>query len=58
MSTGAFPSIISCMQSVESAPVPLVIYGVPFHNVSYDEALDWIVARVRSGQPSSRAITL
>lgn len=33
-----------------SVPIPLVVYGVPFHNVTFDEALDWIVDRVRSGR--------
>lgn len=38
-----------------AVPVPLVIYGVPFHNVSFDEAIDWIVERVRSGRPANVA---
>ena len=38
-----------------STPIPLVIYGVPFHNVTFDEAIDWIVQRVRSGRPASIA---
>jgi N-acetylglucosaminyldiphosphoundecaprenol N-acetyl-beta-D-mannosaminyltransferase len=38
-----------------SSPVPLVIYGVPFHNVTFDEAIDWIVERVRSGRPANIA---
>jgi len=38
-----------------TAPVPLVIYGVPFHNVTFEEAIDWIVARVRSGRPANIA---
>ncbi|WP_372794384.1 WecB/TagA/CpsF family glycosyltransferase [Pontiella sp.] len=32
-----------------------MIYGVPFHNVSFEEAVDWIVARVRSGRPANIA---
>lgn len=36
-----------------SSPVPLVIYGVPFHNVTFAEAIDWIVARIRSGRPAN-----
>jgi N-acetylglucosaminyldiphosphoundecaprenol N-acetyl-beta-D-mannosaminyltransferase len=36
-------------------PVPLVIYGVPFHNVTFEEAIDWIVERVRSGRPANIA---
>jgi N-acetylglucosaminyldiphosphoundecaprenol N-acetyl-beta-D-mannosaminyltransferase len=43
------------MQMDDSAPVPLVIYGVPFHNVTFDEAVDWIVERVRSGRPANIA---
>ena len=43
------------MQMDGSAPVPLVIYGVPFHNVTFDEAIDWIVERVRSGRPANIA---
>lgn len=39
----------------ESSPVPLVIYGVPFHNLTFEEAVDWIVARVRSGRPANIA---
>jgi N-acetylglucosaminyldiphosphoundecaprenol N-acetyl-beta-D-mannosaminyltransferase len=43
------------MSSEDSAPVPLVIYGVPFHNVTFGEAIDWVVARVRSGRPANIA---
>ncbi|MDH3981908.1 MAG: WecB/TagA/CpsF family glycosyltransferase [Kiritimatiellaceae bacterium] len=43
------------MQSDGSALIPLVIYGVPFHNVAFEEAIDWIVARVRSGRPANIA---
>jgi len=39
----------------DGVPIPLVVYGVPFHNVSCDEAIDWIVERVRSGRPASIA---
>jgi N-acetylglucosaminyldiphosphoundecaprenol N-acetyl-beta-D-mannosaminyltransferase len=39
------------MQKDGSAPVPLVIYGVPFHNVTFEEVVEWIVARVRDGRP-------
>jgi N-acetylglucosaminyldiphosphoundecaprenol N-acetyl-beta-D-mannosaminyltransferase len=35
--------------------VPLVIYGVPFHNVTFNEAIEWIVERVRSGRPANIA---
>lgn len=43
------------MHNIGSAPVPLVIYGVPFHNVTFEEAVDWVVARVRSGRPAKIA---
>ena len=33
------------------SPVPLVLFGVPFHNVTFDEAIQWTVDRVRSGKP-------
>ena len=32
-------------------PVPLVLFGVPFHNVTFEEAIQWAVDRVRSGKP-------
>ncbi|MCC7300970.1 MAG: WecB/TagA/CpsF family glycosyltransferase, partial [Verrucomicrobia bacterium] len=32
-------------------PVPLVLFGVPFHNVTFEEAIQWTVDRVRSGKP-------
>ncbi|MCF7849039.1 MAG: WecB/TagA/CpsF family glycosyltransferase [Kiritimatiellales bacterium] len=39
------------MSSIETAPaVPLVIFGVPFHNVTFAEAIDWVVERVRAGR--------
>jgi len=31
--------------------VPLVLFGVPFHNVTFEEAIQWTVERVRSGKP-------
>ncbi len=43
------------MQYERSAPIPLVIYGVPFHNVTFEEAVDWIIARVKSGRPANIA---
>ncbi|MDZ8118837.1 WecB/TagA/CpsF family glycosyltransferase [Pontiella agarivorans] len=43
------------MPECEPNPVPLVIFGVPFHNVTFEEAIDWIVARVRSGRPANIA---
>lgn len=35
----------------EISPVPLVLLGVPFHNVTFEEAIQWTVDRVRSGKP-------
>ena len=32
-----------------------MIYGVPFHNVTFEEAVEWIIARVRSGRPANIA---
>jgi len=29
----------------------LVLFGVPFHNVTFEEAVQWVVDRVRSGRP-------
>ena len=41
------------MQNTEtSPPAPQVIYGVPFHNVTPEEAIDWIIARARAGHPA------
>src|SRR6185436_8770675 len=31
-------------------PPPLVLFGVPFHNVTLDESLAWIAARAKSGR--------
>lgn len=33
--------------------VPLVIYGVPFYNVTMDETIEWIVDRIRSGRSAN-----
>ena len=43
------------MKPEGASPVPLVIYGVPFHSLGFEEAIDWIVARVRSGRPANIA---
>lgn len=32
-----------------------MIFGVPFHNVDFDEAVEWVVARARSGRPANIA---
>jgi hypothetical protein len=42
--------------SLSGTPPPLVLFGVPFHNVTLDEALSWIAARARSGR-SSQIVT-
>jgi len=39
------------MGMTEQKPVPRAIFGVPFHNVNFEEALDWMAARVREGRP-------
>jgi N-acetylglucosaminyldiphosphoundecaprenol N-acetyl-beta-D-mannosaminyltransferase len=31
--------------------IPFVLFGVPFHNVTFEEAIEWAVERVRSGEP-------
>jgi N-acetylglucosaminyldiphosphoundecaprenol N-acetyl-beta-D-mannosaminyltransferase len=33
------------------SPVPLVLFGVPFHNVTFEEAIQWTIDRVHSGKP-------
>ena len=43
------------MDKTVSAPIPLAIFGVPFHNVTFEEAVDWVVERVRSGRPANIA---
>ena len=43
------------MEMNDPAPVPLTIFGVPFHNVTFEEAVDWMVTRVRAGRPVSVA---
>ncbi|QHI68644.1 WecB/TagA/CpsF family glycosyltransferase [Tichowtungia aerotolerans] len=30
---------------------PFVLFGVPFHNVTFEEAIQWTIDRVRSGRP-------
>lgn len=34
-----------------TSPIPLVVYGVPFHNVTFEESIDWIIDRGKSGLP-------
>lgn len=36
-------------------PRPLVLFGVPFHDVTFAETLEWCVARMRSGVPACMA---
>ncbi len=43
------------MENHDPASVPLAIFGVPFHNVDFDEAVEWVVERVRSGRPANIA---
>jgi N-acetylglucosaminyldiphosphoundecaprenol N-acetyl-beta-D-mannosaminyltransferase len=41
------------MSRHDSVSVPLTIFGVPFYNVNFDEAVEWVVDRVRSGRPAN-----
>lgn len=34
------------------APQTLVLFGVPFHDVTFEETLEWCVRRMRSGRPA------
>ena len=43
--------------SPSATPPPLVLFGVPFHNVTLDEALAWIAARAKSGRSSQLVTT-
>jgi len=43
------------MHDHEPATVPLAIFGVPFHNMNFSEAIDWVVERIRSGRPANIA---
>ena len=36
---------------MQNAPPTVVILGIPFHNVSFDEAVAWALQRIRSRQP-------
>lgn len=33
--------------------VPLTIFGVPFYNVDFDETVEWVINRIRSGRPAN-----
>jgi len=35
-----------------TTPESLVIFGTPIHNLSTQEVLDWIIRRIRGGEPS------
>ncbi|AKJ65026.1 WecB/TagA/CpsF family glycosyltransferase [Kiritimatiella glycovorans] len=35
-----------------STRVPLVLFGVPFDNVNFEEAVGWVAERIRSGRPA------
>jgi N-acetylglucosaminyldiphosphoundecaprenol N-acetyl-beta-D-mannosaminyltransferase len=35
--------------------IPLVVLGIPFHDVTFTEAVDWAMARIAEGQPGSIA---
>jgi N-acetylglucosaminyldiphosphoundecaprenol N-acetyl-beta-D-mannosaminyltransferase len=37
--------------STGSHPASLVILGIPFHDVTFAEAVDWCMQRIRSGRP-------
>ncbi len=41
-----------CRRSTQRAPVAVVILGLPFHNVSFADTLEWVRHRVRSGTPA------
>lgn len=41
------------MDNSDPVPVPLTIFGVPFHNVDFDEAVEWVARRARSGRPAN-----
>ncbi len=43
------------MKNDGGTPIPLVVYGVPFHNVDCEEAIEWIVKRARAGRPANIA---
>ena len=37
--------------STQNEPCALVVLGLPFHNVTFDEAVAWVRARMDGGQP-------
>jgi len=46
-------SSIRAMENLMATPVPLVIFGVPFHNVTLEEAINWIVKRAHEGRSTN-----
>ena len=42
--------------SPSGTPPPLVLFGVPFHNVTLDESLAWIAARAKAAR-SAQVVT-
>ena len=40
---------------VNTSPRSLLIFGVPFHDVTFDEAVAWCVDRMKNGPPSCMA---
>lgn len=45
------------METLTQPPAPrsLVLFGVPFHDVTFEETIAWCVARMRSGPPACLA---
>lgn len=37
---------------MHQSPEMVVLFGVPFHNVSYQGAVDWMISRMHSGEPA------
>lgn len=41
------------MRKDKSSLIPLVICGVPFHNLTFEEATDWIIEQIGAGKPAN-----
>lgn len=41
--------------NVPREPQALVLFGIPFHDVTFEETIDWCVRRMRSGRPACLA---
>ncbi len=52
---GVLPVAFRGMDSETKVPLPLAIFGVPFHNVTFEEVVEWVADRVRSGRPANIA---